>query len=76
MVATAAVNSGVVVLLLNHLEDNCIQNFNLGRYIVRYTAGNIVLRRSASGAHKILNTVILILMTSAVLSRIGALQAT
>ena len=23
-----------------HLGDNCIQNFNLGRYIVRYTVGN------------------------------------
>ena len=26
------------------LGDNCIQNFDLGRYIVRYTVGNLVLR--------------------------------
>ena len=36
----------------NHLGDNCIQNFHLGRYIVGYTVGNLVLRRSASGAVK------------------------
>ena len=36
------------------LGDNCIQKFHLGRYIVGYTctAGNIVLRRRASGAAK------------------------
>ena len=34
------------------LGDNCIQNFNLGRYIVGYTVGNLVLRRRASGAVK------------------------
>ena len=34
------------------LEDNCIQNFQLGRYIVGYTVGNLVLRRRASGAVK------------------------
>ena len=27
------------------LGDNCIQNFHLGRYIVGYTVGNLVLRR-------------------------------
>ena len=32
--------------------DNCIQNFHLGRYIVGYTIGNLVLRRRASGAVK------------------------
>ena len=32
--------------------DNCIQNFHLGRYIVGYTVGNLVLRRRASGAVK------------------------
>ena len=32
------------------LGDNCIQNFHLGRYIVRYTVGNLVLRRRVSGA--------------------------
>ena len=26
-----------------HLGDNCIQNFHLGRYIVGYTDGNLVL---------------------------------
>ena len=34
------------------LGDNCIQNFNLDRYIVGYTVGNLVLRRRASGAVK------------------------
>ena len=24
--------------------DNCIQNFNFGRYIVRYIVGNLVLK--------------------------------
>ena len=27
-----------------YLGDNCIQNFHLGRYIVEYTVGNLVLR--------------------------------
>ena len=35
-----------------HLGDNCIQIFHLGRYIVGYTAGNLVLRRRMSGAVK------------------------
>ena len=34
------------------LGDNCIQNFHLGKYIVRYTVGNLVLQRQASGAVK------------------------
>ena len=34
------------------LGDNCIQNFNLGRYTVGYMVGNLVLRRCASGAVK------------------------
>ena len=34
------------------LGDNCIQNFHLGRYIVRYTFGNLVLRRRLSPAIK------------------------
>ena len=38
--------------LAGHLGDNCIQNFLLGRYIVGYTVGNLVLRRCASGAVK------------------------
>ena len=32
-----------------HLGDNCIQNLYLGRYIVRYTVGNLVLWRLTSG---------------------------
>ena len=32
-----------------NLGDNCIQNFHLGRYIVGYTVGNLVLRRRVSG---------------------------
>ena len=35
-----------------YLGDNCIQNFHLGRYIVGYTVGNLVLRRRVSGAVK------------------------
>ena len=35
-----------------YLGYNCIQNFHLGRYIVGYTVGNLVLRRRASGAVK------------------------
>ena len=34
------------------LGDNCIQNFHLGRYIIGYTVGNLVLRRRASIALK------------------------
>ena len=34
------------------LGDNCIQNFHLGRYIIGYTVGNLVLRRRASRAVK------------------------
>ena len=32
--------------------NKCIQNIHLGRYIVRYTVGNFVLRQCASGAVK------------------------
>ena len=32
--------------------DNCIQTFDLGRYIVRYTVRNLVLRRRVSRAVK------------------------
>ena len=39
-------------VLVVQLGDNCIQNFHLGRYIVGYTVGNLVLRRRASGALK------------------------
>ena len=35
-----------------YLGDNCIQNFHLGRYIVGYMVGNLVLRRHVSGAVK------------------------
>ena len=31
-----------------HVWDNCIKKFYLGRYIVRYMVGNIVLLRRAS----------------------------
>ena len=34
----------------DQLGDNCIQNFHLGRYMVGYTVGNLVLRRRVSGA--------------------------
>ena len=36
---------GLVIVHVVHLGDNCIQNFHLGRYIVGYTVGNLVLRR-------------------------------
>ena len=42
----------VVRLPRDYLGDNCIQNFHLGRYIVGYTVGNLVLRRRVSGAVK------------------------
>ena len=38
--------------ILIDLGDNCIQNLHLGRYIVGYTVGNLVLRRRVSGAVK------------------------
>ena len=41
-----------VLVTSTYLGDNCIQNFHLGRYIVGYTVGNLVLRRRASGAVK------------------------
>ena len=71
--------------------DNCIQNFHLGRYIVGYKVGNLVLRRRESEAvkhdfgasirlytskMKILNMVIPSLMHFCSLLPIGALQAT
>ena len=34
---------------LSHLGDNHIQNFHLGRYIVGYTGGNLVLQGRESG---------------------------
>ena len=36
----------------SNLGDNCIQNSHLGRYIVGFTVGNLVLRRRVSGAVK------------------------
>ena len=36
----------------NELGDNYIQMFHLGRYIIGYTVGNLVLRRHTSGAVK------------------------
>ena len=41
------------------LGDNCIQNFHLGRYIVGYMVGNLVLRRRASGAVRVYPTIYL-----------------
>ena len=43
-----------IIMLTTNIElgDNCVQNFNLGRYIVGYTVGNLVLRRRVSGAVK------------------------
>ena len=35
------------------LGDNCMQHFHMGRYIVGYTVGNLVLQRHASGAIKL-----------------------
>ena len=35
-----------------HLGDNCIQNFHLGRYIIGYRVGNVVLWQGASWALK------------------------
>ena len=60
-----------------YLGDNCIQKFHLGRYVIGYMVGKLVLRRRASRAlkcdfrtisddippqRKILNMVIPILM--------------
>ena len=39
-------------LLRHELGENCIKNFHLGRYIVGYTVGNLVLWRRISGAVK------------------------
>ena len=40
------------IKLINHVGENCIQNFHFGRYIVAYTVGNIVIRRRVSEAVK------------------------
>ena len=32
----------------SYLGDNCIQNFHLGRYIVRYMVGSLILWRRMS----------------------------
>ena len=45
-----AANKVIIKVII--LGDNCIQNFHLGRYIVGYTVGNLVLRRRVSGAVK------------------------
>ena len=39
-------------MLNSLLGDKCFENFHLGRYIVGYTVGNLVLRRRASEAVK------------------------
>ena len=68
---TMAVDSEKLMNKLRYaLGDNCIQNFHLGWYIVRYTVGNSVLQRRTSEAvkhdfrtyMKILNMIIPILM--------------
>ena len=45
-------NWAIRILGMNYLWDNCIQNFHLGRYIVKYTVGNLVLTWRGSGAVK------------------------
>ena len=45
-------SNAVALLNIVQLGDNCIQNFHLGRYIVVYTVGNLVLQRRVSGAIK------------------------
>ena len=42
--------ANMVVSMLYKLGDNCIQNFHLDRYIVRYTVENLVLRQRVSVA--------------------------
>ena len=44
----------LIILVPDHLGDNCIQNVHLGRYIyiVGYMVGNFVLRRRINGAVK------------------------
>ena len=44
-----------VCYYLIKLGDNCIQNFHLGRYIVGYSVGNLVLRRRVSGAVNVIS---------------------
>ena len=48
MTSRLGVKERHAVKSVNHLEDNCIQNFHLGRYNVGYTVGNLVLRRRVS----------------------------
>ena len=52
MITSLLATSRIITQYFNHLGDNCIQNIHLGRYIVGYTVGNLVLRRRASGAVK------------------------
>ena len=40
-------------------RDNCIQNCHLGRFIVGYTVGNLVLRRRVSCAVNVYQTIYL-----------------
>ena len=57
---SSAAHIKIIVCVLFHMNmldqiqlgDNCIQNFHLGRCIVGYTVGNLVLRRRVSGAVK------------------------
>ena len=56
----------MAVIRSSELDDNCIQNFHLGRYIVGFMVGNFVLRQNKTDdiplQMKILNMVIPILM--------------
>ena len=42
----------ILISPCRYLGDNCIQNFLLGRYIIGYTVGNLVLWRRMSRAVK------------------------
>ena len=42
----------ITIGLWSYLGDNCIQHFHLGRYMVRFTVGNLVLQPGASWAIK------------------------
>ena len=41
----------MLFVLAIKLGDNCIQNLHLGRYIVGYVDGNLILRRCFPGSY-------------------------
>ena len=51
-VDSASLATSFIVEGLVNVGENCIQTFDLGRYIVVYTVGNLVLRGRVSGAVK------------------------